>query len=66
MGMLNAGSTTYGLLAENHQMNPEKIKVVTMRSSDNSMSKYLSVSPKRNKDCIETNKRNLEMIGIKS
>jgi hypothetical protein len=45
-------------------MNPEKMKVVTMRSSDDSMSKYLSMSPETNRDCIETNKRNLEMVGI--
>lgn len=37
MGMLNAGSTTLGMLPANYRMNKMHMKVVYMRSSDDSM-----------------------------
>nr|AVR52572.1 PB1 [Photinus pyralis orthomyxo-like virus 2] len=64
MGMLNAGSTTLGLLAANHRMNGDTMKVVTLRSSDDSMSLYLASSPHLNRRCIEMNRQNLSLIAI--
>nr|QMP82338.1 polymerase PB1 [Coleopteran orthomyxo-related virus OKIAV179] len=64
MGMLNAASTTLGLLAVNYRTNESKFRTVTMRSSDDSMSLYMANSTKRVKQCIETNRTNLSFIGI--
>ncbi|PNF26221.1 hypothetical protein B7P43_CG03716, partial [Cryptotermes secundus] len=64
MGMLNAGSTTLGLLAVNHRIDQEQTRVVTLRLNDDSMSLYLSNSASNNRLCIEANRKNLEMIDI--
>nr|QPL15340.1 polymerase PB1 [Raphidiopteran orthomyxo-related virus OKIAV180] len=64
MGMLNAGSTTLGLLPVNHNFDQEEMSVVTLRSSDDSMSVYMGKSSVLLKKCIAMNKRNLEMVGI--
>lgn len=64
MGMLNAGSTTVGLLAVNHRMDNKTMRVSTLRSSDDSMSLYMANCPYNSKWCIHINKRNLEMLGI--
>uniref|UniRef100_A0AAT9JAH8 RNA-directed RNA polymerase catalytic subunit n=1 Tax=Blattella germanica orthomyxovirus 1 TaxID=3133491 RepID=A0AAT9JAH8_9ORTO len=64
MGMLNAGSTTLGLLAANHRMNPDTMRVITLRSSDDSMTKYMSIGSAENALCVEMNRRNLCLIGI--
>lgn len=63
MGMLNAGSTTVGLLVCSHRFDIDRMKVVTLRSSDDSMTLYLADSPKNLSDCVQMNKVNLE-IGI--
>lgn len=38
MGILNAGSITLGLLAVNHRMDPERMKIITLPSGDDSVS----------------------------
>lgn len=45
-------------------MDNKQRKVITMRSSDDSMSLFLATSPSENEACIESNKRNCEMLGI--
>lgn len=40
MGMLNAASTTLGIIPSNYKMINNKMKVICMRSSDDSMTKY--------------------------
>nr|QMP82206.1 polymerase PB1 [Coleopteran orthomyxo-related virus OKIAV185] len=64
MGMLNAGSTTLGLMAPNHNMDRNNMKILTLRSSDDSMSLYMGNSAEDNKRCIEINRKNLGMWGI--
>lgn len=64
MGMLNAASTTLGLIPSNHNMNRETMRVITLRSSDDSMTTYLSNNGIDNKICIEMNRKNLSIIGI--
>ncbi|CAH0397660.1 unnamed protein product [Chilo suppressalis] len=64
MGMLNAASTTIGLLPMNFLMQRNSMKVVCMRSSDDSTTKYLSNSAENNKLCVIRNKQNLSLIGI--
>lgn len=64
MGMLNAASTTVGILPMNFSMKRNVMKVVCMRSSDDSITKYLSNSADNNKLCVIKNKQNLSLIGI--
>ncbi|CAH0730581.1 unnamed protein product, partial [Brenthis ino] len=64
IGMLNAASTTLGMLPANYKMDENIMRVVCMRSSDDSMTKYLSVDRQSNRDCIALNKLNLSLIGI--
>lgn len=64
MGMLNAGSTTLGLLPSNYRMNPQNMCVVTLRSSDDSMTKYIAATRELNEICISKHRQNLELIGI--
>ncbi|CAF4890617.1 unnamed protein product [Pieris macdunnoughi] len=64
MGMLNAASTTIGLLPMNLNMPRNQMKVVCMRSSDDSTTKYLSDNAENNKRCVIRNKQNLSLIGI--
>lgn len=64
MGMLNAASTTVGLLLSNYRMKKNECKVICMRSSDDSTTKYLSMSNETNKKCVVQNKQNLSLIGI--
>ena len=64
MGRLNVGSTTFGLLAVNHRMDPNVMKVITLRSSADSMTKYMGVEADSVSMCVMKNKRNLEMISI--
>lgn len=64
MGMMNAASSTLGIIPTNHRMNNQHRKVISMRSSDDSMSIFLAKTPGENAACVECNKRNLEMIGI--
>jgi len=45
MGMFNAASTTLGCGAVMHRMDPKRIKVVTLRSSDDSMTIYVAKDP---------------------
>lgn len=64
MGMLNAGSTTLGLLPQNHRMRAENMRVMTLRSSDDSMTTYLADSPNNLAVCMARNIENLSLIGI--
>lgn len=64
MGMLNAGSTTLGLLAQNYKIDTMVMKVMNLRSSDDSMSTYLADDSKNLKKCVDRCILNLEMIGI--
>lgn len=64
MGMLNAGSTTLGLLPVNHRMKDRGYEVICMRSSDDTTTSYKSQTSKGNRRCIEHHRRNLSMIGI--
>lgn len=64
MGIVNAASTTLGIIPSNYRMNNDKIKVICMRSSDDSMTKYLASDKKNNIECISRNKQNLSLAGI--
>lgn len=64
LGMLNAASTTIGLLPTNFNMMRNQMKVVCMRSSDHSTIKYLSDSAENNMRCVIKNKQNLSLIDI--
>lgn len=64
MGMMNVACTTLGLLPANYKMDRTQIKVMTLRSSDDSMTVYMSLDVVLNKLCIETNRRNLGICGI--
>jgi hypothetical protein len=64
MGMLNAGSKTLGLLSVNHRMDIMIMGAITLRSSDDSMSKYLASNSHNARNCVERNRRNLGMIAI--
>jgi hypothetical protein len=64
MGMLNAGSTTLGLLPQNHRMDQKQTKVVTLRSSDDSMTTYLADSSANLAECIYRNICNLGLIDV--
>lgn len=55
MGMLNAGSTTLGLLPQNHRMEQSKMRVMTLRSSDDSMTTYLANSVENFIICVHQN-----------
>lgn len=64
MGLLNAGLTTVGLLASNFQMETSQQKVVTLRSSDDSMPVYVGDGWGNVEDCVSKHRTNLEMISI--
>nr|QMP82355.1 polymerase PB1 [Dermapteran orthomyxo-related virus OKIAV170] len=64
MGMLNAGSTTLGLLACGYFDNPAQHSVVTLRSSDDSMSLFLGMSKQAAVNSCRFNKAALALIGI--
>lgn len=62
--MLNAASTTPGMIPSNYKMNNDKVKDICMRSSDDSMTKYLACDKKSNIECIANNKQNLSLASI--
>lgn len=64
MGMLIAGSTTLGLLPQNHRMEQARMRVMTLRSSDDSMAIYLADSPENPAICVHQNICNLSLVGI--
>lgn len=64
MGILNAGSTTLGLITQNYRMNPLQIKVMTLRSSDDSMSTYLSDTASGLRKCVSQTIMNMGLVGI--
>lgn len=64
MGMLNAGSTTLGLITQNYRMNPINMKVMTLRSSDDSMSTYLAESAQGLRECVNRTIKNMGLVGI--
>lgn len=64
MGMLNAASTTLGMIPANYRMDNTVMKVICMRSSDDSMTKYMSKDGPSNIQCISQNKQNLSLAGI--
>lgn len=59
MGMLNAGSITLGLLLQNYKMDTMVMKVMTLRSSDDSI--WLTAVRKK---CVDRCISNLELIEI--
>jgi hypothetical protein len=61
MGMLNAASTTIGMLPIMHHVNPMAQKVTTLRSSDDSMSVYTANTPLQLGWTFEQNRRNLKL-----
>nr|APG77880.1 polymerase PB1 [Hubei earwig virus 1] len=63
MGMLNAASTTVGLLAQGYALNPNQ-EVITLRSSDDSTTVYAGDSPQTLENCIEKTRRSLSLLGI--
>lgn len=63
MGMLNAASTTLGVIPSNYRMNNDTMKVNCL-SSDDSMTKYLASDEQNNVHCIAKNKQNLSLAGI--
>lgn len=64
MGMLNAASTTVGLLPENHRMEASNMRVITLRSSDDFMTTYLAGDEKKLNHCLLQNRINLGLVGI--
>lgn len=64
MGMLNAVSTIVGLLPGNMNSEGNRMRVICMRSSDDSTTKYLADNPEDNKRCVILNKQNLSLAGI--
>nr|QMP82248.1 polymerase PB1 [Phasmatodean orthomyxo-related virus OKIAV172] len=64
MGMLNAGSTTLGLLATGYGLDKLNQQVITLRSSDDSTSIYVGSDVNELIKAIETNRRALGAIGI--
>lgn len=65
VALLNAASTTVGLLSSNFNMNNEmKALCMSALSSDDSTTKYLSNSSENNVKCVLRNKQNLSLIGI--
>lgn len=64
MGMLNAGSTTLGLITQNYKMDPLHMKVMTLRSSDDSMSTYLAETSQGLRECVNRTIKNMGLAGI--
>lgn len=64
MGMLNAGSKTLGLITQNYKINLMNMKVMTLRSSDNSMSTYLADTSHGLRDCVDKTIENMSLTGI--
>lgn len=64
MGMHNALSTTVGLAAVMHRMDPMTSHTVTLRSSDDSMSLYLTSDPLQLGPNIEIERKSLKLLGI--
>nr|DBA44339.1 TPA_asm: polymerase PB1 [Diachasmavirus orthomyxi] len=64
MGMMNAASTTLGLLATNYTLDQRLSKVVTLRSSDDSASMYLGASSDYGADAYYKNKKSMALLGI--
>lgn len=64
MGMLKAGSTTFGLLCGQYRLHPTKEKTVTIRSSDDSMTFYVAAGVSNLRRVVCVNRRNLALIGI--
>lgn len=64
MGMLNAGSTTLGLIPANYMMDTFKMKVVVFRSSDDSTTIYIVCEKGQLKFCIELNRKSLALASI--
>lgn len=64
MGMLNAGSTTVSLIAANHRMYQDRMKVMCLRSSDDSMTLYMAATVEELRNCVELNRQNLAVAGI--
>jgi hypothetical protein len=64
MGMMNAASTTIGLLSTNYMMDSRDMKVVTLRSSDDSMSVFVGKDWPLVSKCVSMNFVNLSLIGI--
>lgn len=63
MGMLNAASTTVGLIAVGYKQMRE-VEVTTLRSSDDSMTVFAAPSIKELAKSIEINRKSLKLIGI--
>lgn len=63
MGMYNALSTTYGLLAI-PPMIPNKYQVFTLRSSDDSMTKYVATDLNNMCEAIDAENLSLKLHGI--
>lgn len=64
MGMLNAASTTMGLIPVMFGIDPGKAKVTTLRSSDDSMSLFVAIDTQELLKAIEIDRRALKMVGI--
>nr|QPL15381.1 polymerase PB1 [Hymenopteran orthomyxo-related virus OKIAV174] len=64
MGMLNAGSTTYGLMASGYGLNRKYQQTKTLRSSDDSTTLYIADNPENLLKCVEINRRSLAALGI--
>lgn len=64
MGMHNALSTTIGEAHVMHYQDPVQSSVTTLRSSDDSMTLFLSSTPEMLGRVIEVNRKCLKLIGI--
>lgn len=64
MGMHNAASTTLALASTMHELNKYAVKVVTLRSSDDSMTVFVADTVSRLLDAIEIDRRALKMLGV--
>lgn len=52
----NALSTTTGLMTANYQMKPDTMNIVTLRSSDDSMTANVGLTPQHVVACIDREK----------
>lgn len=64
MGMHNALSTTVGLAANMYGQDSLNAYMITLRSSDDSMTLYLAREPNLLDLCIEMERRSLKLLGI--
>lgn len=64
MGMHNAASTTLALGAVMHRQDEIRTKMVTLRSSDDSMTLHISQDHIIAATAIEMEKRSLKMLGV--